>query len=160
METVDYASIATRLESLMASTLPLTAFSNASSLIFHELNNVSWVGFYFYDNRSDKLILGPFQGKPACVEIERGKGVCGRSLDTGSTVVVPDVLKFPGHIACDADSRSEIVIPVKVYGQVYALLDIDSKLTGRFTAEDSAGLEKVVRVIEKYSEDYIPFDFL
>ena len=159
MKEIDYGSICSRLDSLITSCPPVTAFSNASSLIYNDMNNVNWVGFYFYDQGSDKLILGPFQGKPACVEIERGKGVCGHSLDTGSTVVVPDVLAFPGHIACDAESRSEIVIPVKVNGQVAALLDIDSKTTDRFTQYDATGLEKVARVIEKYSEKHFPFAF-
>jgi GAF domain-containing protein len=124
------------------------------------LKDVSWVGFYFFDPDVDKLVLGPFQGKPACVEIGRGKGVCGHAYETGTTVVVPDVHEFPGHIACDADSRSEIVVPIKIRGAVAALLDVDSTTPARFSEQDAAGLEKAARVIELYSEDHYPFVFI
>ena len=160
MNSIDYISLSSRLNSLIVSSRPVTAFSNASSFLFHELNDVSWLGFYFYDPVIDKLILGPFQGKPACVEIGCGNGVCGHAFEIGSTVVVPDVHDFPGHIACDADSRSEIVAPIRIRGTVAALLDIDSTTLGRFSDQDAAGLKEVVRVIENYSEIHYPFDFL
>ncbi len=118
------------------------------------------MGFYFYNPKDDKLILGPFQGKPACVEIGRGKGVCGHAFETGSTVVVPDVRDFPGHIACDPDSRSEIVVPIKIRGEVAALLDVDSTTLGRFSDPDAAALEKIAEVIEEYSADHYPFVFI
>ncbi len=157
---LNYDSICSGLESLIGSSEPLSAFSNASSYIFHALSDVSWVGFYFYDAENEKMILGPFQGKPACVEIRKGKGVCGYSLAAGVPVVVPDVHQFPGHIACDVDSRSEIVVPIKVNGNVVALLDIDSTSVDRFTSYDLKGIEKAARVIEDYSESHFPFDFL
>ncbi len=155
----DYDSICKRLDTLIDGTRPVSAFSNAASFIYHELTDVSWVGFYFFDPASDKLILGPFQGKPACVEIGRGKGVCGKTLETGNTIVVSNVLLFPGHIACDADSRSEIVVPINVNGKTVCLLDIDSTSEGRFTESDKSGLEAVVSVLEKYSEKNYPFKF-
>ena len=157
---IDYGSVCSRLESLIASTRPITAFSNASAFLFHELKDVSWVGFYFFDPDVDKLVLGPFQGKPACVEIGRGKGVCGHAYETGTTVVVPDVHEFPGHIACDADSRSEIVVPIKIRGAVYALLDIDSTTPCRFSDQDASGLERIADVIEEYSADHYSFDLI
>ena len=153
-------SIFSRLESLMDSTYPITAFSNASYFIYHEIGDVNWVGFYFYDPMTDKLILGPFQGKPACVEIGRGKGVCGYAFEKASPVVVPDVSSFRGHIACDSDSRSEIVLPIKVKGNVVALLDIDSTSIGRFSAEDTETLEKLSLIIGNYAEKVYPFVFL
>ena len=155
----DYSSICKRLDSLIAMTRPVSAFSNAASFIFHELYDVSWVGFYFYDRKEEKLFLGPFQGKPACVEIGRGKGVCGHALETGSPVVVPDVKEFPGHIACDAASRSEIVVPIKIKGMVIALLDIDSTSPARFDDNDKDGLCNVAEIIEKYMERYSPLNF-
>ena len=157
---IDYGSVCSRLRSLIVSTRPVTAFSNASSFLFYELNDVSWVGFYFFDPDVDKLILGPFQGKPACVEIGRGKGVCGHAFETGSTVIVPDVREFPGHIACDADSRSEIVVPIKIRGAVVALLDVDSAIPCRFSDQDASGLERIACVIEEYSADHYPFDLI
>ena len=148
MNSIDYISLSSRLNSLIVLSRPVTAFSNASSFLFHELNDVSWLGFYFYDPVIDKLILGPFQGKPACVRIETGKGVCGTAVAEDMTQLVPDVHAFPGHIACDSASNSEIVVPVHVRGEVYGVLDIDSPLKNRFTEDDREGLEMMVSILE------------
>lgn len=155
----DYNRLCGALLPLIEGTRPVTAFSNTASLIFHEMHDVSWVGFYFYDHSRDCLFLGPFQGKPACVEIPKGKGVCGSSFLSGMTLIVPDVNSFPGHIACDADSRSEIVVPIKICGNTEAVLDIDSTSPDRFDSEDREYLERIAGIIGKYSEHYFPFDF-
>ena len=119
--------------------------SNASALLFAELEDLNWAGFYFLEG--GKLVLGPFQGKPACIEIEVGKGVCGTAVQEERTQLVPDVHLFPGHIACDSASNSEIVVPLRIGGAVAGVLDIDSPWPGRFTAEDQAGLEAVAEII-------------
>jgi GAF domain-containing protein len=111
------------------------------------LPDLNWAGFYLM--RSGCLTVGPFQGKPACIHIAPGKGVCGTAVVRDETVVVPDVHQFPGHIACDGASESEIVIPIHADGQVAAVLDIDSPVKGRFGPEEQAGLEALVRVIEE-----------
>lgn len=116
--------------------------ANFSSLLYHTLPDVNWVGFYLL--KREELVLGPFQGKPACIRIPIGKGVCGTAASRRETVVVDDVDAFPGHIACDSASQSEIVIPLIVQNQVYGVLDIDSPRSGRFTPEDKRGLEKLV----------------
>ena len=125
----------------------VAAFSNISSLIMNTLPDLNWAGFYLM--KDGRLVVGPFQGKPACVHIAPGKGVCGTAVLRNETVVVPDVHLFPGHIACDGASESEIVIPVRENGEVRAVLDIDSPVKDRFTPEDRAGLEALVRAIEK-----------
>lgn len=125
-------------------------YANASALLYDALFDINWVGFYFCEEASDKLILGPFQGKPACIEIPVGKGVCGTAFAKGETIVVPDVHEFPGHIACDSASASEIVVPLKKEGKVFGVLDIDSPIKKRFDEEDKAGLEKVAEIIEKF----------
>ena len=121
-------------------------FSNLSALLNEYLNDINWVGFYFVKN--DNLVLGPFQGKVACTDIEKGKGVCGTSLQLDETIVVEDVHKFEGHIACDSVSNSEIVIPIHKDKKVFALLDIDSPLFSRFTEEDKILLTDFVKEIE------------
>lgn len=125
----------------------VTAFSNISSLIMAVMPGLNWAGFYLV--RDGSLTVGPFQGKPACIRIAPGKGVCGTALVRDETLVVPDVHKFPGHIACDGASESEIVIPIHAGGQVSAVLDIDSPVRDRFTSEDREELEALVRVIEE-----------
>lgn len=115
--------------------------ANASALLWHTLPQLNWVGFYFL--RGGELVVGPFQGKPACVRIALGRGVCGTAAASGVTQVVPDVHAFPGHIACDAASRSEIVVPLVHAGRVVGVLDLDSPEPGRFDAADAAGLEQV-----------------
>jgi len=117
--------------------------ANLAALVFHTLPDLNWAGFYWLRGR--ELVLGPFQGKPACVRIAVGKGVCGTAVAERRTIVVPDVNAFPGHIACDSASRSELVVPVEHGGRVVGVLDLDSPSLGRFAAEDARGLEAVVR---------------
>lgn len=119
--------------------------SNASALLNQFLDRINWVGFYLVDG--DELVLGPFQGLPACVRIPLGKGVCGTSASTNETIVVPDVQLFPGHIACDAASQSEIVVPISKNGQLLGVLDIDSPEKDRFDQIDKENLEKFVEVL-------------
>jgi L-methionine (R)-S-oxide reductase len=118
--------------------------ANLASLIYHTLPDLNWAGFYWM--KGGELVLGPFQGKPACVRIAVGRGVCGTAARERSTLVVPDVHEFPGHIACDSASRSEIVVPLLHQGKVLGVMDLDSPLPGRFTAEEAAGLEELARV--------------
>lgn len=120
--------------------------ANLCSLLWYSLPDINWAGFYFF--KKGELILGPFQGKPACIRITIGKGVCGTAFSSRKTIRVEDVHTFPGHIACDPESRSEIVIPVFKRNQVIAVLDIDSPVMGRFTEEDQTGLEEIVRLLE------------
>ena len=121
---------------------PIANAANIAALVFHSLPDLNWAGFYW--RRKDELVLGPFQGKPACVRIAIGKGVCGTAARDKRTVVVPDVAKFPGHIACDSASRSEIVVPVMRTIDVLGVLDLDSPSLARFDADDAAGLEELV----------------
>lgn len=118
--------------------------ANLSSLVFHALPELNWAGFYRVAD--EELVLGPFQGKPACVRIALGKGVCGTAARERRTIVVPDVNAFPGHIACDTASRSELVVPILKAGEVRGVLDLDSPRAGRFTEEDARGLEAVVSI--------------
>ena len=115
--------------------------ANLASFLYHVLDDVNWAGFYF--RRGDELIVGPFQGKPACMRIPLGRGVCGVAAATSAVQRVADVEAFPGHIACDADSRSEIVLPLVENGEVIGVLDLDSPLPGRFGAPEQAFLEKI-----------------
>ena len=144
----DYASLIGSIESLAeisCDMIPVTA--NAAALLFHSMEDINWAGFYFV--KDGALILGPFQGKIACVKIAKGKGVCGTAWEKDSVLSVPDVHAFPGHIACDADSRSEIVLPIHRDGEVIAVLDIDSPIPGRFKKEDAAGLEAFATALER-----------
>ncbi|MGI6554501.1 MAG: GAF domain-containing protein [Bacillota bacterium] len=125
----------------------VSILSNASALLMSEMGDINWVGFYLMNE--DELILGPFQGKPACMHIAVGKGVCGTAVSQNEIQVVPNVHKFPGHIACDSASNSEIVIPLRYKGRVVGVLDIDSPSFGRFDAVDALWLEKIARVIEE-----------
>jgi GAF domain-containing protein len=117
--------------------------ANLASLLYHTLPNLNWAGFYWLSGR--ELVLGPFQGKPACVRIAVGKGVCGTAARDRKTIVVPDVNEFPGHIACDSASRSEIVVPLMKDVRLFGVLDLDSPDPARFDAEDALGLELLVR---------------
>lgn len=126
---------------------PITILSNASALLFHTLDRLNWAGFYIMQDGS--LKLGPFQGEVACVRIPVGRGVCGTAVAEDATQRVEDVHQFPGHIACDAKSNSEIVIPIHVHGEIYGVLDIDSPVLNRFSEEDQAGLEAFVQILEK-----------
>ena len=119
---------------------------NASALIYEAMHDINWAGFYLM--RQGQLVLGPFQGKVACIHIPVGKGVCGAAAAQNRTQRVPDVHAFPGHIACDAASRSEIVIPLRRGGEVFGVLDIDSPVADRFSEEDQAGLEGFASLLE------------
>ena len=119
--------------------------ANAAALIYHGLPDLNWAGFYFRNGA--ELVLGPFQGKPACVRIPVGKGVCGTCAERGAAVLVPDVHDFPGHIACDSESRSELVLPLLENGNVFGVLDLDSPLPARFDKEDCAGCEQLLGVL-------------
>ena len=142
----DYQSLCEKLSALMEGVPHRVAnLANASALLYAELEDLNWAGFYFLEG--GKLVLGPFQGKPACIEIEVGKGVCGTAVQEERTQLVPDVHLFPGHIACDSASNSEIVVPLRVKGSVVGVLDIDSPWPGRFTTEDQAGLEAAAEII-------------
>ncbi|MCD5323877.1 MULTISPECIES: GAF domain-containing protein [Pontibacillus] len=122
--------------------------SNASSLLNQFLSEVNWVGFYIW--KQDQLVLGPFQGLPACVRIPSGKGVCGTAISEGKTQRVADVHQFPGHIACDAASQSEIVVPMYKDGNVFGVLDIDSPVKDRFDEIDEMFIEQFARLVEQY----------
>ncbi|MBR6658328.1 MAG: GAF domain-containing protein [Oscillospiraceae bacterium] len=121
--------------------------ANASALLWEHLPNLNWAGFY--KMIGEKLVLGPFQGKTACIEIEIGRGVCGTAVAENKTQLVYDVHQFPGHIACDCASNSELVVPIHVNGKIWGVLDIDSPLIGRFSEEDKTRLEEFVKVLEK-----------
>jgi GAF domain-containing protein len=123
----------------------LANLANSASHLYYTLNDVNWAGFYLL--KGNELVLGPFNGKPACVRIPIGKGVCGTAAKEGQTQLVEDVLSFPGHIACDSASRSEIVIPLKVNGVLLGVLDIDSPVKARFDKEDQIYLEQYARIL-------------
>jgi GAF domain-containing protein len=127
--------------------------ANLSSLLYHALPQVNWVGFYFH--RNGELIVGPFQGKPACVHIEIGKGVCGTAAAKRETIVVDNVHEFPGHIACDSASNSEIVVPLAVNDRLVGVLDIDSPEFNRFDAIDRRGLESIVEIFLRYTTVWV-----
>ena len=128
----------------------ITILSNAAALLWDSLEDINWAGFYLF--RGSRLELGPFQGKPACTVIEIGKGVCGTAVAEDRTQLVKNVHEFPGHIACDSASNSEIVVPVHAGGKIYGVLDIDSPILARFDEEDKAGLEEFVRILESILE--------
>lgn len=124
--------------------------ANASSLLNYFLKDINWVGFYLYNEETDQLELGPFQGLPACTTIAIGKGVCGTAYRGNDVFIVDDVNAFPGHIACDANSKSEIVVPIYKDGKGIGVLDIDSPIYDRFTEKDRIGLVKFVDILLKY----------
>lgn len=128
----------------------LANFANTAALIFQTLPGLNWAGFYLL--RGDELVLGPFQGKPACVRIAHGRGVCGGAIVQGRSLVVADVHAFPGHIACDAASRSELVVPLKASGRIVGVLDLDSPLPGRFDENDRAGCELLAAALMAASD--------
>lgn len=145
---VNYNFVAQRLVALTDGIPYETAnLANASALLWQYLPEINWVGFYKMTD--GLLVLGPFQGKTACVKIQVGKGVCGTAVAEDKVQLVYDVHDFPGHIACDSASNSEIVLPIHVNGEVWGVLDIDSPYVGRFTAEDQKGLEKIVSILER-----------
>lgn len=128
----------------------LANLANASALLNQFLSDVNWVGFYLYEEETDQLVLGPFQGLPACVRIQNGKGVCGTSSKEGKTMRIENVHEFPGHIACDAASQSEIVVPIYKSGNLLGVLDIDSPKVGRFDDIDQEYLEKFTSALEDH----------
>ena len=145
---VNYALLTQQLKSLTADVpYEITNLSNASALLWEVLPDINWAGFY--KMADGVLILYPFQGKPACTRIQVGRGVCGTAVAENRTQLVPDVHEFPGHIACDSASNSEIVVPIRVNGEIWGVLDIDSPYFERFTEEDKAGLESFVVELEK-----------
>lgn len=148
----DYASLAEELNGLLAGEPDLIAnAANTSALLFDALPDINWAGFYFL--RKDELVVGPFQGKPACVRIPLGKGVCGTAAATRKTIVVRDVHEFPGHIACDAASQSEIVVPLLRNDVLLGVLDIDSPSVGRFDDADRRGIERLATLFVASSVD-------
>jgi len=141
----NYSELASQLRSLLAGERDLIAnAANTASLLFNSLPDLNWAGFYFY--KEGELVLGPFQGQPACVRIAMGKGVCGTAAERRETVVVADVHEFPGHIACDSASNSEIVIPLVKDDRLLGVLDLDSPSLGRFDQEDARGLNALAGI--------------
>lgn len=142
----DYKTLNAQLSALVRGVPHRIAnLANAAALLYHTLDGLNWAGFYLLEG--DALVLGPFQGRPACIEIPVGRGVCGAAVAEGRTQLVPDVHQFPGHIACDSASNSEIVVPIRADGKIVGVLDLDSPHLGRFTEEDQAGLEEFVRIL-------------
>ena len=145
--TTDYEMLCQQIASLAetdASFVPLLA--NASALLWEAMADINWAGFYLV--RGDKLVLGPFQGKAACIHIAKGRGVCGTAWQQNAVQRIPNVHEFPGHIACDGASNAEIVIPLRKDGAVFGVLDIDSPVFHRFSARDQEGLERFARILE------------
>lgn len=143
----DYTSLNAQLAALTEGIPYETAnLANAAALLWQELPGINWAGFYKMTDGA--LVLGPFQGKPACILIPVGKGVCGTAVAEDRIQLVPDVHQFPGHIACDCASNSEIVLPIHVRGEIWGVLDIDSPHIGRFTEEDREGLSEFVAILE------------
>jgi len=148
MKTINYDLLAAQLAALTEGVpYEVANLANASALLWQELPQINWAGFYKMTGGA--LVLMPFQGKPACIRIEVGKGVCGTAVAENKTQLVYNVHDFPGHIACDCASNSEIVVPIHVNGQIWGVLDIDSPVIGRFTEADQKGLEAFVRVLEQ-----------
>ena len=146
-----YEQLATQLRGLLGGESdPIANAANTAALLFAALPEVSWVGFYFL--RGDELIVGPFQGKPACVRIALGRGVCGTAAARRETLIVPDVNTFPGHIACDGASQSEVVVPLIAAGRVAGVLDLDSTRVARFDAIDARGLEGLAELYVQASQ--------
>ena len=144
----DYELLCARLRALTEGVPHRIAnLANASALLWESLEDLNWAGFYLREEKI--LVLGPFQGKPACIEIPWGKGVCGTAAAEDRTQLVPDVHDFPGHIACDSASNSEIVVPLRKAGRVIGVLDLDSPRKNRFTEEDRQGLEAFARIVEQ-----------
>ena len=140
-----YEHLATQLRGLLAGEAdPIANAANTAALIFDALPQVSWAGFYFV--RAGELVVGPFQGKPACVRIALGHGVCGTAAAKRETVIVPDVNAFPGHIACDSASQSEVVVPLLAAGRLVGVLDLDSTRLARFDEVDARGLEQLAQL--------------
>jgi len=141
-----YGELATQLEALLHGERNMIAnAANTSALIYQMLPDLNWAGFYLMQGDAE-LVLGPFQGKPACVRIPVGRGVCGAAVERNASMLVEDVHAFPGHIACDAASRSELVVPVRHAGKVVGVIDLDSPVPSRFDAQDQAGIEALAEI--------------
>ena len=150
--TKQYQRINEQLKSLMEDVdYDITNYANAAALLFQSLEKINWAGFYLL--QGDTLLLGPFQGKTACTKIKAGKGVCGTAVATDQVQRIADVHQFPGHIACDSASRSEIVIPLHRNGTVIGVLDIDSPIENRFQEEDEEGLRAFAEILEQNLKD-------
>jgi GAF domain-containing protein len=148
----NYESVEAQLRALTEDVpYEIANLSNAAALLWQEMKDINWVGFYKMEDGA--LVLYPFQGKPACIRIPVGRGVCGTAVAEDQVQVVYDVHMFPGHIACDSASNSEIVLPIHVNGEIWGVLDIDSPLVGRFSLRDAQGLQRIVAVIEKVLGD-------
>lgn len=146
-----YVELRAHLDALLGDERdPIANLANAASLIWHTTPDLNWAGFYLRRGEAE-LVLGPFQGKPACVRIAVGRGVCGTAVARGASVLVPDVEAFPGHIACDSASRSELVVPLRHAGTVVGVLDLDSPALSRFTAADQAGFEGFVALLQEHT---------
>ena len=147
----DYKELNAQLKALTEGVpYKIANLANAAALLWEHLDTINWAGFYLMEDGA--LVLGPFQGKTACIRIPAGKGVCGTAAADNATQRVADVHQFPGHIACDSASNSEIVVPVRIDGQVVGVLDIDSPVKDRFSEEDQQGLEQFVAILEKTME--------
>jgi len=145
----DYSALNSSLRALVEGIPhPIANMANAASLLYNSLADINWAGFYLMEN--DILVLGPFMGKPACIEIPVGKGVCGTAVAENKTQLVYNVHEFAGHIACDSASNSEIVVPLRKGGSIIGVLDIDSPTVGRFSEADKAGLEDFAKILEQH----------
>ena len=152
MHMTNYNELNAQLKSLIEGVPHKIAnLANASALLWQGMEGLNWAGFYL--RKGDRLVLGPFQGKPACIEIPLSRGVCGAAAREKKTQRVEDVHAFPGHIACDCASNAEIVVPILVGGEAVAVLDLDSPLTGRFSPEDQQGLEAFAKILENEWEN-------
>lgn len=144
----DYKLLNQQLQALIHNVPhPVANLSNAAALLYHTLEDINWAGFYLMED--GQLVLGPFQGKLACIEIPLGRGVCGTAAAQNQTQLIHDVHQFPGHIACDCASNAEIVVPLHAGGKVAGVLDIDSPTVGRFTEEDRVGLTAFAQILER-----------
>jgi L-methionine (R)-S-oxide reductase len=148
-----YSHLAAQLRSLLEGERDFIAHAaNLSSLLYHSLPDLNWAGFYLY--KDGELVLGPFQGQPACVRIALGKGVCGTAAQARQTILVDNVNEFPGHIACDSASNSEIVVPLIAQGQLIGVLDLDSPSLARFDDEDACGLNELAEIFVQANSAY------
>lgn len=146
MKQTNYKELIQEIKALIEEVpYPMSNYANVSAAIWRAMDGINWAGFYLFDNNT--LILGPFQGNPACVSIKIGQGVCGTAAAEGKSIIVPDVHEFPGHIACDSASRSEIVIPMIMNGKTLGVLDIDSPILDRFDKNDQQNLENIVSIV-------------
>ena len=142
---MNYNQLLAQLTALLQGETDVIAnMANMAAVLYHNLPQVNWAGFYV--RRKDELVLGPFQGQPACMRLKRGRGVCWAAVEKQETIIVPDVHAFAGHIACDSASQSEIVVPILKEGHAWGVLDIDSPMKARFTQQDKAFLEQAVRI--------------